>query len=99
MKRGVRPDRKRRAADDGQPGPGRHHGSTTPSSTARKLTVLATRNSTAADFGRIISLIESGTVDTTPWITHRAGFDGMIGEFENWLDPEFGVIKAIVEVG
>ena len=34
-----------------------------------------------------------------PWITHRAGFDGMIGEFENWLDPEFGVIKAMVEVG
>ena len=45
-----------------------------------------------------ISLIESGTADTTPWITHRAGFDDMIGEFQNWLDPEFGVIKAMVEV-
>ena len=65
----------------------------------KELTVFATRNSTSADFRRIISLIESGTADTTPWITHRAGFDGMIGEFENWLDPEFGVIKAMVEVG
>jgi threonine dehydrogenase-like Zn-dependent dehydrogenase len=64
----------------------------------KELTVLATRNSTAADFRRIITLIESGTADTTPWITHRAGFDDMIGEFQNWLDPEFGVIKAMVEV-
>ena len=64
----------------------------------KELTIFATRNSTASDFRRIISLIESGTADTTPWITHRTGFDGMIGEFENWLDPGFGVIKAMVEV-
>ena len=64
----------------------------------KELTVFATRNSTATDFRRIISLIESGDAATTPWITHRAGFAGMIGEFENWLDPEFGVLKAMVEV-
>ncbi len=64
----------------------------------KELTILATRNSTSADFQRIISLIESGTADTTPWISHRADFGGMIGEFENWLDPDFGVIKAMVEV-
>jgi 2-desacetyl-2-hydroxyethyl bacteriochlorophyllide A dehydrogenase len=64
----------------------------------KELTVLATRNSTATDFRRIISLIESGTADTTPWISHRTDFDEMIGEFPNWLDPEFGVIKAMVEL-
>ena len=64
----------------------------------KELTILATRNSTAADFRRIIALIESGAADTTPWITHRAPFDSMIDQFVDWLDPETGVIKAVVEL-
>ncbi|HZO89775.1 MAG TPA: zinc-binding alcohol dehydrogenase family protein [Chthonomonadaceae bacterium] len=63
----------------------------------RELTILATRNSTGADFQRIISLLESGQVDTTPWITHRAACQEMIGQFPRWLEPETGVIKAMVE--
>ena len=27
-------------------------------------------------------LIEDGTIDTNPWITHRTSFDEVIGEFE-----------------
>src|SRR5262249_49490771 len=38
----------------------------------REMTLLASRNSAAADFKHIIKLMESGKVDTTPWITHRA---------------------------
>jgi len=64
----------------------------------RELTLLASRNALAPDFVRIIKLIEDGQIDTRPWITHHADFDGMIGEFPNWLKPESGVIKAIVEV-
>ncbi len=63
----------------------------------RELTVLSSRNSTADDFRRIIQLMEQGRIDTTPWITHRAPFAGMIGEFERWLQPETGVVKAMVE--
>ncbi len=63
----------------------------------RELTLLATRNSTAADFQRVIGLIESGEVDTTPWITHRSTVDAMIGQFDTWLKPESGCIKALVE--
>jgi len=64
----------------------------------RELTLLASRNALAPDFARIIRLIEEGRIDTRPWITHHADFEGMIAEFPNWLKPETGVIKAVVEV-
>ncbi len=64
----------------------------------RELTLLASRNALSADFSRIIRLIESGRIDTDPWITHRTGFERMIAEFPGWLQPESGVIKAIVSV-
>lgn len=62
----------------------------------REMTLLASRNALSADFGRIIELIETGRIDTRPWISHRAGFDEMIDRFEGWLDPASAVIKAIV---
>ncbi len=64
----------------------------------RELTLLASRNALPPDFTRIIRLIEEGSIDTRPWITHHADFDGMIAEFPNWLKPETGVIKAMVAV-
>jgi alcohol dehydrogenase len=64
----------------------------------REMTLLASRNALPADFGNIIRLIEEGKIDTKPWITHRASFDEMIDVFPEWLKPETGVIKAIVEV-
>ena len=41
--------------------------------------------------------METGQVDTTPWITHRADCEAMLTEFPRWLEPETGVIKAVVE--
>jgi 2-desacetyl-2-hydroxyethyl bacteriochlorophyllide A dehydrogenase len=64
----------------------------------RELTVLASRNALAPDFVRIIKLIEDGQLDTRPWITHHSAFDGMIQVFPTWMQPETGVIKAMVEV-
>jgi 2-desacetyl-2-hydroxyethyl bacteriochlorophyllide A dehydrogenase len=61
----------------------------------REITLFASRNATSADFRRIISLMESGSIDTTPWITHRAAFGDLVGEFPNWLHPAQGVIKAM----
>ncbi len=62
----------------------------------RELTVLASRNALPGDFARIIKLIEDGQLDTKPWITHHADFDEMIQAFPTWIQPETGVIKAIV---
>ncbi len=64
----------------------------------RELTLLSTRNSTRREFTRIIRLLEEGQIDTAPWITHRVDCDGMIDAFPGWLDPEGGVIKAMVEL-
>ena len=64
----------------------------------REVTIMASRNALSPDFTRIIKLIEDGKIDTRPWITHHASFDAMISEFPNWLKPETGVIKAVVEV-
>ena len=63
-----------------------------------ELTIKGSRNALPADFPRIISLIEDGTIDTAPWITHRTSFGELIGQFEAYTRPETGVIKAIVEV-
>ncbi|MCS6867021.1 MAG: zinc-binding alcohol dehydrogenase family protein [Gemmataceae bacterium] len=64
----------------------------------REMTFLASRNALAHEFTRIIRLIERGTLDTRPWITHRAPLEAMIGEFPQWLKPETGVVKAMVEL-
>jgi threonine dehydrogenase-like Zn-dependent dehydrogenase len=61
-------------------------------------TLLCSRNALPADFKRIISLIEKGTIDTNPWITHRASFDELPAIFPAFTKPETGVIKAIVEL-
>ena len=64
----------------------------------REMTLFASRNAMPEDFDRIINLIETGTIDTRPWITHRTNFDELIGQFPSYTKPETGVIKAIVEV-
>jgi alcohol dehydrogenase len=62
-------------------------------------TLLCSRNALAADFSRIIGLIEEGRIDTGSWITHRASFDDLIDLFPSYTRPETGVIKAVVEMG
>ena len=66
---------------------------------AREMTLFASRNAMPKDFTRIINLIETGKIDTRPWITHRTNFASIIGEFPGFTKPETGVIKAMVEVG
>lgn len=69
-----------------------------PSFHRRELTVLASRNSLSQDFTRIISLIESGKVDTSPWITHRAPIEEVPSVFESWTRPDTSVVKAMIEL-
>lgn len=64
----------------------------------REMTIQGSRNAMPADFVRIIRLIEEGTIDTGPWITHRTPFDELVDRFDSYTRPETGVIKAIVEV-
>ncbi len=63
-----------------------------------EVTLKASRNALPGDFARIISLIEDGTINTDPWVTHRTSFDSVIDEFETFTRPESGVIKAVIEL-
>lgn len=63
----------------------------------REISLLASRNARPSDFKRIIKLMEDGTVDTTPWITHRVKCDSLVQTLPEWLKPEAGVIKAMIE--
>lgn len=64
----------------------------------RELTILASRNALTPDFPHIIGLIEQGQIRTDPWITHRVGFENLVEAFPTYLQPETGVIKAVVHV-
>ncbi len=64
----------------------------------REATLMSSRNATRADFEHVISSMKQGLVDPTTYITHRVLFDKVKDQFESWLDPANGVIKAMVEV-
>ena len=63
-----------------------------------EASILASRNALPTDFIRIIDLIEEGTINTDPWITHRTSFEGVLTDFESYTKPDTGVIKAVIEV-
>jgi len=62
----------------------------------RELTLLASRNAQSPDFPRILDMIQTGQIDTRPWITHTASFAELPTRMTEWLKPESAVIKAVV---
>lgn len=64
----------------------------------REATLMSSRNATRQDFEYVISSIKRKVIDPTLFITHRVGFGEVKDQFKRWLDPGFGVIKAMVEV-
>ena len=64
----------------------------------RESTLMSSRNATRADFEYVIDCMKKGMVSAKNYITHRTGFDQIKDEFESWLDPANGVIKAMVKV-
>ena len=63
-----------------------------------EITLLASRNALPKDFPRIINLIENGTINTDPWITHHVSFHDVGSQFAEVTHPSSGAIKAIIEV-
>ena len=64
----------------------------------RESTLMSSRNATTDDFNYVMECLKSGKIDPSKYITHRASFDDMIGEFDKWIDPKNNVIKAIIEL-
>jgi len=63
---------------------------------AKEMSLLCSRNATRQDFEHVISVLNSGRFPVSSYITHRVGFEEMIGQFEQWLKPGSGLIKALV---
>lgn len=63
---------------------------------AREATIMSSRNATFTDFHQVIDVLYDGKFPVESFITHRAPFDRMIDHFNGWLEPENGVIKAMV---
>jgi alcohol dehydrogenase len=64
----------------------------------RELTLLATRNALAGDFTRILQLIREGRIQTQPWISHRVAFTDLPATFPTLLQPESGMVKAVIHL-
>lgn len=64
----------------------------------REATLMSSRNATHDDFEKVISAMKKGLVNPATYITHRAAFGEVKDNFRNWLDPKFGVIKAMIEM-
>jgi len=64
----------------------------------REATLMSSRNATRTDFELVMNSLKNGLIDPLTYITHRVRFDKVKNEFSNWLKPESGVIKAMVEV-
>ena len=64
----------------------------------REATLMSSRNATREDFDFVIDAIKKGLVNPNNYITHRVKFTDVKDNFESWLNPSNGVIKAMVEL-
>jgi 2-desacetyl-2-hydroxyethyl bacteriochlorophyllide A dehydrogenase len=65
---------------------------------AREMTLLGSRNATRVDFVEVFQAVSSGRVPTGALVTHRAPLDAAPRRFPDWIRPETGVIKALIEI-
>ncbi len=61
---------------------------------AKEMTLMCSRNATTEDFEHVISVLDQ--FPTASFITHNVPYTEMIENFDSWLKPETGVIKATV---
>jgi 2-desacetyl-2-hydroxyethyl bacteriochlorophyllide A dehydrogenase len=62
---------------------------------AKEMTLMCSRNATTEDFEHVINVLDQ--FPTESFITHTVPFTEMIENFDSWLDPATGVIKATVD--
>ncbi len=64
----------------------------------RETTLLSSRNATKADFEHVIVSLEQKRVKSSCLVTHQTPFENILEHFNDWLDPNSGVIKAMVSM-
>lgn len=64
----------------------------------RETTLLGSRNATLDDFQHVVKCLRDGTVKCDSFVTHTAKFENLINSFKEWVKPDSGVIKAVIEM-
>ena len=64
----------------------------------RESTLMSSRNATRIDFERVIDCLKKGRINPSTYITHRVKFNAVKENFDSWLNPTTGVIKAMIEI-
>ncbi len=64
----------------------------------REATLMSSRNATREDFEHVVASMKAGKVKPGNYITHRVAFDEVKDNFQSWLNPTTGVIKAMVSL-
>lgn len=64
----------------------------------REATLMSSRNATKEDFEYVMRCMKQGLVNLSGYITNHVKFDRLKEEFTDFLNPETGVIKAMVEM-
>jgi 2-desacetyl-2-hydroxyethyl bacteriochlorophyllide A dehydrogenase len=64
----------------------------------RETTLMGSRNATKEDFEHVVDCMREGKVKSGNMVTHRTSFNDFTKTFPEWVKPETGVVKAIIEV-
>lgn len=64
----------------------------------REVTLMASRNATAADFAHVIACIRDGLVPVAALLTHRVPLSQAAEKLSWWSRNKDGLIKAIIEI-
>ena len=64
---------------------------------SHELTLKASRNATASDFGFVIETLKDGRTDITNWISHVVSPEVLVRDIPLWTNPNHGVIKGVVD--
>jgi len=51
----------------------------------REITLLSSRNATSTEFGEVVRSLETGAIETDPWITHRIGLSEVPDQFAKMI--------------
>lgn len=68
---------------------------THPAIHSKETTLMCSRNATTDDFEHVINVLSQFPTDS--FITHNVNYTEMIENFDSWLDPKTGVMKATVD--
>lgn len=64
---------------------------------SHEATIMSSRNATIEDFYMVKDMLEKGLFPSDDYITHKIPFEDMLQHFDDWIKPETGVIKAMIQ--